>query len=221
MISNKQLNMWKKTWDTFISDEVFRDYFTNRPSYDLVLSNNKPITNNRGTLYIPPKRKNGEGHFIAYEMKGPSMIIFDPSAYAYQQFSNNPALAVSLENRSGKRVIKLDKHPQDFCPGDTFCQTWSIAWLKASMRRLTDVKSMTGAINSLHRIVYTISHNQKFIAYMMNPPNRKKFNSIIRNYAKDFSIPESNSQIDNVKEFVKFSQTITKKDIARIMLNRT
>ena len=105
--------MWKHLWDIFIADGEFRHYYTKTPSYDLVLSDKTPIRRPKGTLYIPPKRKGGEGHFIAYEMLADKIYIFDPSAYAYQQFSKNPGLAKSISIRSKKRILKLTKHPQD------------------------------------------------------------------------------------------------------------
>jgi hypothetical protein len=221
MVSNKQINMWKQLWDIFIADGAFRHYYTNYHSYDLTMNDTTPITNTKGTLYIPPKKREKEGHFIAYQMLGSDIHIFDPSAYAYQQFANNPDLAQSIALRSGKKVVKLTNHPQDLCQGDTFCQTWSLAWLKPNLKHLTNVRTMNNSINSIYTIVHTVSNNDKFIGYMLNPPNKTSFNKLIKKSQKEFKIPDSTCMINNVEEFVQFSQNITKNDIALIMMNKT
>ena len=221
MISNKQINMWKQLWDIFIADGEFRHYYTNYNSYDLVMNDNTPINNTKGTLYIPPKKGEKEGHFIAYQMLGKDIHIFDPSAYAYQQFANNPGLAQSIANRSRKKVIKLTNHPQDLCEGDTFCQTWSLAWLKPNLKHLTNVKTANNSINSIYNIVHTVANNSKFSEYMLNPENKASFNRIVKQSQKDFKIPDSTCIINNVENFVQFSKLISKDDIGRIMMNRT
>jgi hypothetical protein len=210
-VTNAQLKMWKAIWDIFISDEVFREYYTDYPSYVLTIDDESRITSKKGTLYIPPKtNKDPEGHFIAFEKKGDSIEIFDSSACAYQQFSNNPVLAQCIANRSRKKVLKLTNHPQDLCPGDTFCQTWSIAWL-TDMRSLTDAKTQEQAITAMYTIVNTIAHSQKFIDYMLYPPNTRQFNALI----KSEQVPDS--IINNVYDFVLVSQKTRKEEIARIM----
>lgn len=220
--SNKQLKMWKYLWDVFIADKVFRQFFSNVPSYDLTLNNRSPLTTNKGTLYIPPKTKRDpEGHFIAYEKVGSNIHIFDSSAYAYQQFQNNPELERLVANRSGKNVKKLNIHPQDVCPGDTFCQTWSLGWLRSNLRHLTEnVNSKNMAINSMYELIRRISHSKLFVQYMTFQKNRVPFNRIIRRAAVKFKIPVSTVKIKNVRDFVLFSQKIQKEDVARIMLDR-
>lgn len=222
MITNKQINMWKQLWDIFIADGEFRHYYTNCPSYDLVIGNKTPILKTKGTLYIPPAKKGREGHFVSFEMIGNSIHIFDPSAYAYQQFSNNPGLQNSISIRTGgKKVIKLTNHPQDLCEGDTFCQTWSLAWLKPNLRNLTKATTMNTSINSIYSIVHTVANNDKFIRYMLDPHNRRPFNKLVKDSQKYFKIPDSTCIINNVDDFVRFSQNISKDDISRIMMNRT
>lgn len=221
MKSNKQLNMWKHLWDVFISDVEFRKYYTNYPSYDLVLGNETPIVNSRGTLYIPPAVPNGQGHFIAYQMNGNKIEIFDPSAYAYQEFSSNPNLQNSIGQRSGKSLVKLTNHPQDLCKGDTFCQTWSLAWLKPNLRQFTNAKNVNSAITSIYNIVSTVAKNNMFKDYMLFKPNQSSFNKIIKEAQEKFKIPDSTCLINNVQEFVKFSRDITRDDIERIMTNKT
>jgi hypothetical protein len=219
-VTNGQLKMWKKIWDIFISDVVFREFYTGHPSYDLVVSDTSKILANKGTLYIPPKNKrDSEGHFIAFEKKGKDIRIFDPSSYAYQQFQNNPFLELSIGLRSGKSVVKLTNHPQDYCEGDTFCQTWSIAWINDRTRKLTQPKNKTASIDSMYKIVRTISNSTEFIGYLLFQENLSKFNKIIKGIQKEFKVPDSTCIINDVSDFVFFSQNIKKEDIARILLN--
>jgi uncharacterized ubiquitin-like protein YukD len=219
MVSNKQLKMWKQLWDIFISDGEFRHYYTKYKTYDLLLSDTTPIKGTYGTLYIPPKKREKEGHFIAYQIVGDSILIFDSSAYAYQQFSNNPDLAESIRIRSGKKVVKLTDHPQDLCEGDTFCQTWSLAWLTPSLKSKVKAKSVYDAISSMYEIIHSIAMSDKFVNYMLNPENETSFNNLIKTSQKEFKIPDSTCIINNVHDFVQFSQYVPREYVERIMMN--
>lgn len=220
--SNKQLKMWKYLWDVFIADSEFRKFFSNVPSYDLKMNIHTPLHTRKGTLYIPPKTKRDpEGHFIAYEKVGNNIHIFDSSAFAYQQFQNNPELKRLVAKRSGKSVKKLKIHPQDVCPGDTFCQTWSLGWLRNNLRGLTEnVTNKRSAINSMYELIRRIARSKLFVEYMMFKENRIPFNRIVRNAAVKFKVPLSTVKIKNVRDFVLFSQKISKEDVARIMLDK-
>lgn len=224
MYTNKQLKVWKHLWDIFIADSEFRKYYTNVPAYDLTMNDRSPISTNKGTLYIPPKNKRDpEGHFIAYEKIGREIHIFDPSSYAYQQFQNNPELERLVSIRSGKTIRKLKLHPQDACPGDTFCQTWSLGWLKSNLRSnvitASESKNKQKTIESLYTLIRKISRSKLFINYMTYKPNIPGFNKLIIQAMKKFNLPKSTSKINDVKEFIHFSQNISLSDISRIMLN--
>ena len=217
-MSKKQLNMWKELWDIFISDEAFREYYTGTPSYDLTMSDKTPIKHKKGTLYIPPKKQNGEGHFIAYQTNQGTIEIFDSSAYAYQQFHNNPGLQKSIADRSGKTVIKLNIHPQDVCIGDTFCQTWSLGWIKPKLRQFTEnVKNQKGSINSMYNIVHTVANSHKFSEYLMY--NVNQFNKLVEQTRKKFDVKICS--INNIIDFINFSKNITEEQIGLIMMNKT
>ena len=213
------LRLWKHIWDIFISDETFRYYYTDTPSYDLDMKKstlNTPILRNRGTLYIGPQSsRDPEGHFIAYEKNSKEIKIFDPSSLVYQQFNNNPNLAVSVAHRSKRNVVKLKQHPQDLYTGDTFCQTWTIAWLKSKLRPLTHVSSPCESVNSMFTIIKTISHSKKFTEYMLYPPNRINFNKLI----KRARVQHNSRELCDVVDFVRFTKSLKEQDIARIMKN--
>lgn len=225
--SPRQLRAWKHLWDLFIGDSVFREYYTDTPSYDLDMKRvtlRTKISKPKGTLYIGPTRKKGrEGHFIGYEMNSGNIRIFDPSGFAYQQFSANSRLANSVAQRSGKSVIRLENHPQDICTGDTFCQTWSIAWLKPNMRKLTQgVNTANKSVTNMYTIVSTIANSAKFSQYMR--ANAQTFDEFIRKecdaYFKTSGSRTSWCSIKNTEDFITASKKITRQDIERIMHNR-
>jgi len=221
----KNIILWKHIWDLVISEPKFREYFFHSgPSYDLTVNARTPILKKAGTLYIPPARNNNEdeGHFIAYEIIGPKIYVYDSSRAAYQQFSNNPKLSRSIELRSGKKLVKLSHHPQDVCGEDTFCQTWSLAWLTPELRHLSLRK--TSPRKTIERM-YTI------IRYISRKPAFKKF---IMKYKDDYTqwIHEartnksvlghgdmSKTDIKNIKSFIDYSHTMSERKLSEIMLD--
>jgi hypothetical protein len=215
--------MWKRVWDIYIADSEFRKYYTDRPTYDLTVIDKVPIKSKAGSLYIPPKNsRDSEGHFIAFENTDKYIVVFDPSYYAYPQFSNNPVLHNVIKVRSNKQLKRVSHHPQDLITGDTFCQTWSIAWLDKTLRSLVNnATTKSKSIDAIYQSVYKISHSKKFIEYMIHNENTKTFVSVIGESQRKFKVPESTCRINSVREFIQFSQHISRDDIARIMLNKT
>jgi len=208
MVSQKQLKMWKEVWDAVISDNEFRKYYSGTRTYDL--PGTDKISTKKGTLYIPPIGKSHEGHFIAYEKHGQDIHVFDSSAFAYQQFNSNPALALEIAERSGKRVVKIHDHPQDLCPMDTFCQTWSLAWLTSGV---PSVGTASQASTFLYDTVTKILRSKKFREYLEH--NEAAFDKIIAASKKHFKIPDSRSLINNVHDYLSFKPT--KKDLDWIL----
>ena len=211
------LHMWKHLWDVFMSDTEFRKYYTTKKVFDLTMQNTEPITGKKGTLYIPPLKKNGsEGHFLAFEITGKNIHIFD----GYAQFREILGLRESVSIRSKKIIKEFDNHPQDHCDGDTFCQTWSLAWLNNKLRLLTKAKNENESKDAIYKIVNHISHSKKFIDYMMS--NEKTFDkSKLFTFARTkFKVSPKTCKINNTKEFIEFSQKISKQDIAVIMENK-
>lgn len=163
------LYMWKEIWDIFVSDTPFRQFYTNKKVYDLTLEKNNtntPIKTKAGTLYIPIDKF--QGHFLAFEQNNNKIHIFDPSRYGFAQFRDIPGLQQSVINRSKKTIETISNHPQDHCPGDTFCQTWSLAWLNNKLRPLTKAKNKNESINAIYEIVRHISRSVKFVKYMLH-----------------------------------------------------
>jgi hypothetical protein len=219
----KNIIIWKHIWDLVISEEKFREFFFHSgPSYDLTLKNTSRITAKSGTFYIPPSKNEDEGHFIAYEIIGPKIYIYDSSKYAFQQFSKNPELAKSIELRSGKKVVKLRHHPQDVCHEDTFCQTWSLAWLTPELRHISLSKTTPRkTIERMYKIIHFIIRKPAFKKFIIKYKN--DYNGWIQEARTNKNIlgrgDMTNTDIKNANNFIQYSKTITERKLAEIMLS--
>ena len=218
----KNLILWKHIWDLVISEEKFRAKLLTGPTFTLNKHsfNNRKITAKKGSLYIEPSGENGddEGHFVAYELSEKSITIFDPSGYAYQQFDKTMAKKVSA--MSGKKAILLNIHPQEICTGDTFCQTWSLAWLNSKLREKTvGLQSPKDAIKSMYKIVTTIIKSPKFTGFILK--HKSDIDSWITEARtkgkKYFNMNMTNTMIANCEDFIHFSRQVDKNDIEYIM----
>jgi len=229
-VLNLKLRVWKKLWDFFTSDDEIREYIIGPNStYTLRLNNTSPIIAPQGSLYIPST--GGEGHFIAYEFNGNKIRIFDSSGFAYQEFSNNPNIKNSIRIRSKRSIVNITNNPQDICPGDTFCQTWSLAWLSPNLRHLTKLKRNTHntntAINSMYTIIHTISRNRNFLEWMngnrvlYTEKIRKKIESMTaKNVGANKGVNLVCKEFNNTDKFLHFTQHIPKEYVAKIMLDK-
>ena len=123
----------KTKWDTVVNDRAFRRKFTGcKGDYDI--SKCRRIVHPKGTLYVPIS--DDEGHFMAYEFIGSGVIrVFDP-AHPKSQYSGHLDRA-HISKLSGRRVVVCKDHPQ-WHEEDTFCATWTLAWLRPDMRHLTE-----------------------------------------------------------------------------------
>lgn len=228
-VLNLKLRVWKKLWDFFTSDDAIREYIIGpRSTYTLNLNNTSPIIAPQGSLYIPST--GGEGHFIAYEFNGNKIRIFDSSGYAYQEFSNNPAIKNSIRKRSKRSIVNIRNNPQDICPGDTFCQTWSLAWLSPNLRNLTMLKRNTHtidtAIDSMYTIIRNISRNREFLEWMngnkalYTKKIREKIESMTKNNVGDNKgVNVVCKEFNTTDKFLRFTQNIPKRYVAKIMLD--
>jgi hypothetical protein len=229
-VLNLKLRIWKELWDFFTSDDAIREYIIGPNStYTLRLNSTSPIIAPQGSLYIPST--GGEGHFIAYEFNGNKIRIFDSSGYAYQEFSNNPRIKNSIRIRSNRSIININNNPQDICQGDTFCQTWSLAWLSPNLRKLTKLKKTThttaSAINSMHTIIHNISRNRNFLEWMN--ANKVLYTTKIIEIIKKRTTKQVGAtkgvnlvckEFNNTDKFLHFTQHIPKEYVAKIMLDK-
>ena len=116
---------WKSIWDEIINDDKFRKEFLGNPEdYSEVRLHGSKITGNVarfGTIHMTGK--DGEDHFVAYHNKD----IFDPAGNGYRYFTQEK-YANSIAKKFPEH--KMLPHSTQVCEGDTFCQTWSLYFLK-------------------------------------------------------------------------------------------
>lgn len=208
-----ELASWKEIWSIFISDKEFRNFFTDTHDYTVRPSSVKKINRNVGTIHLPGTRGSGEDHFIAYKKYKDRIDIFDPADTSgrYNSFLNNTTKE-KISKLASKPVRVLNYHPQCH-KGDTFCQTWSLAWLKPNLQKyVIGVKNKNQSIENIYKICYKISHSIKFKQYMLFRPNIPLFRKIIDKSRIKFGLPPTMSVLD----FVKFSQSLTLSQIKEI-----
>lgn len=177
----KQTLAWKNTWDHVMNDTEFRKFMTNASDIviDLDRINYSRINSPKGSIYIKhTSAVPDEGHFIAFQINGSKVTIFDsakPGERArYGAWAGDRVLKI-IEKRTGKTRNILKQHPQ--CGDeDTFCQTWSLAWLMPSLRKYTqNVNTTTQSINALYTIIHKIMQSKKFNEYVnFNPTMMRK-----------------------------------------------
>ena len=200
------MKCWKTLWDWFISDPEFRQYFTNtNGDYKITSRTTERISKSSGTLVLPGTRKSGEDHFVTYTMTPNLITVFDPSdtSGTYGRYLNENTKR-KISQLAGKPLIVDQRHPQCHS-GDTFCQTWSLAWLRRNLKNYTS-ESRTPSMSSgtLSQLVQTIAHSTRFVEYMHF--NEKKFQKLISK--------ERNMTVD---QFIHISQHITPTHIRSIL----
>lgn len=166
-----EMIVWKSVWDWILNEKNFRTNFTGtRGDHTFKVRNdivvNKPrINNTKGTIYIADANIESEGHFVAYEKKGKHITVFDPA-------SNNSkteygvwykSVAAHVPSCSKSSTCSLYPCGPQRHKEDTFCQTWTVAWLHPNMRQFTNsVKTMNQSIDGLYHICKYISNSTEF-----------------------------------------------------------
>ena len=117
---------WKTRWDTLMNDPRFRKRLSGtRGDYNLKTC--RRITHPKGTLYLPLSED--EGHFYAYEYIGTKVVrVFDPAHPTKSRYGGLLDRALVSRLTGGRRVVMCRAHPQ-WHEEDTFCATWTLAWL--------------------------------------------------------------------------------------------
>jgi len=155
---------WKYMWNDILSDPDFRSWFVGEKSSGYFqLYKNKKVENetpskkliNKGTFYM----KFGKlGHYVAYEIKNKNIYIFDSSHSTGSQKGTYadclPDFIDTIHDKFSPNIHFIEKFgtPQTL-KGDSFCQTWSLAYLLGSytqkiMKQLTD----TNKVKILYKI---------------------------------------------------------------------
>ncbi len=172
-----------------MSDPEFRKYFTNTADYTVRMNSKKKIIDKAGTIRLPGTRKSGEDHFISFVMYPERIDIFDPAdpSSRYNSFLTD-RVKNKIASLSARPVRVLNCHPQRH-DGDTFCQTWSLAWMKPSLRKnVTGVRTSNQSMTAMHKICRAIANSKKFSEYMLDPPNAASFQRVINKSCRDYGV---------------------------------
>jgi hypothetical protein len=208
---SKSLKAWKETWDVFISDPEFRNYFLNGTSGDYTVRPNSRvrITKKFGTIRIPGGRS--EDHFVAYARSPNGGInIFDSADTSgrYNSFLSANVIQSVARMASANSVRLLPHHPQCH-DNDTFCQTWSLAWLKPSLRKyVIGVRSPSKSAENIYKICHAIAKSQKFSQYMRY--NSEPFTKVINKIRKKYKLTDNPLAVE---EFIERSKHISHANI--------
>jgi hypothetical protein len=138
--SESDMTHWKYMWNDILSDPDFRCWFTNKKACGYYqLKKNKKIEDetpknalkNKGTFYM---KFDQLGHYVAYEIKKDSINIFDSSHSTGNEFGIYsdclPDFIETIKKNFSPNIKFIEKFgtPQ-ILKGDSFCQTWSLAYL--------------------------------------------------------------------------------------------
>lgn len=209
---SRDLACWKTLWDIFISDVEFRKYYANvKGDYRITPGTKKPIQHPAGTFVLPGERSSGEDHFVTYNMTPQRITVFDPSdtSGTYGSYLNETARK-KIATLAKKPLYVSSRHPQCHS-GDTFCQTWSLAWLRRSLHDyINDSKTPNSSIAPITALVKRIAQSSKFKTYMMS--NKVQFQPIINKERR-----KKHLEPMSVEEFIDMSGHITQAQIGDIL----
>jgi hypothetical protein len=209
---SRDLVCWKTLWDIFISDEEFRKYYANvKGDYRITPGTKKPIQHPSGTLVLPGERSSGEDHFVTYNMTPQRITVFDPSdtSGTYGSYLNETARK-KIATLAKKPLYVSHRHPQCHS-GDTFCQTWSLAWLRRNLQSyINESRTPNSSIAPITALVKTIAQSNKFKQYMMS--NKVQFQPIINKERR-----KKHLEPMSVEEFIYMSRHITQANIGDIL----
>lgn len=119
------MEKWKYNWDVVLNDDSFRRKFLGYPKGYSEVCLSGPIARGRvgklGTIHMTGT--NGEDHFAAYA----NGIIFDPAGNRYKSFTQEQYASLIKKKFPNFKFSPIKTQVRK---GDTFCQTWSLYWLK-------------------------------------------------------------------------------------------
>jgi hypothetical protein len=176
----------------------------------------------KGGTYNKDPRKH-EDHFLSFRIKGTILKVFDPADVSGRYDSYFPkSYQKMLSLITGKRVVVSDRHPQ-CAPGDTFCQTWTLARLDSNLKpytrytpRKTSPKKtkIETSTRLMYEIVSKITHSSRFVAFFSRPGVRSEFGNIFEESRRYYKLPIA---VDSVDYFIALSRKIKPRHIASIM----
>ena len=152
---------WKERWDLVMNDKTFRGTADYTCNYKSGFKNK--IRGKSGTIYIKDPAITDQGHFIGYKKISKEIILFDPAPLngTYGEWLNKDV--IDFIKKSTKLSVSIEKSHTQHHEEDTFCATWSLAWLDPEMNNLTkNVTNETSGIKNIFAICKKIADTHKF-----------------------------------------------------------
>ena len=178
------------------------------------------VKKQKGSILIKGGGK--EDHWVCFRIKGDVLKIFDPADTSGSYDAYFPKRYQKLLSLiTGKRVITSQSHPQ-CTPGDTFCQTWTIARLNSNLKQFTKYKPQSKAsldtrlrasVPLMYNIIYKIAHSQKFVDFLKKQDVHAKFKKI---FDKSRAYYKLSVVHDSVDYFVALSKRIRPRHVESI-----
>lgn len=141
-MSRNDIIAWKMLFTDVMSDHVLREYLSGKKlaSVHVIVNDDKIIyeknkTVNIGQYYIDYGKL---AHFVSFEIKKKVVYIYDPSYKygVYRECINHVIKKLTKRyEKKGIKVCFVKKYGVgQIHPEDTFCQTWSFAYLDDTLR---------------------------------------------------------------------------------------
>ena len=173
---------WKYRWDIVMNDREFRK--SHNATADYTCHSNRGFTNKisknykNGTIYIKaPKNNQGqnapEGHFIAYKMYNNKIVLFDPAPPegTYGAWANKNVVGFIAANTGLK--VEIEPYHTQAHEEDSFCATWSLAWLDPTLRPFTtNVTNGNKGVTNIFQICRIIANEEDFPAHVKRVFNK-------------------------------------------------
>lgn len=153
-ISFSVVSTWKERWDHVMNDADFRIALTGKADYTCNsrtgFGSSKKSPESAGTIYISDKNIGDQGHFIAYKKNANKTVVFDPAPTEGTFGAWADEKVIGHIEKFTKRPVHLEGYHTQHHVDDSFCATWSLAWLMPSLKPLT--KNVTNDKSGMHNI---------------------------------------------------------------------
>jgi hypothetical protein len=172
--NESDMTNWKYMWNDILSDPDFRCWITGKTAggyYQLFkntkIENDTPkgCSTKKGTFYM----KFGKlGHYVAYEMKAKEILIFDSSHSTGNENGIYSECLLGFTKTIKSKFSPNIKFVEDFgtpqiLKGDSFCQTWSLAYLLGSpTKKIIKEITVTNRIEILYKLCKKIIDSRVF-----------------------------------------------------------
>jgi hypothetical protein len=173
---------WKYRWDLVMNDKEFRRTADYTCHYTKGFTSK--IDKMSGTIYIKDPKIQSQGHFIAYKKKLGKVTVFDPAPPQGRFGAWMDAKVIAhIRKVTGLPVVVKKYHTQHHTE-DSFCATWTLAWLDPHLKKLTkNVKTNQENIRTVFQVCRHLANAPDFPERARKALRKHKYSDIqIRNF---------------------------------------